>query len=109
MAPIAEESEEEDVDDTGVEDKDVDLVMTQANVSRSKAVRALKNNQNDIVNAIMVSTTKHSKFFLKKITIKPNKSIRRNDDCKSRFRIFLSDNTKIEDILGRLKFLSLIN
>lgn len=54
VAPIAEESEEEEVDDTGVEDKDVDLVMTQANVSRAKAVRALKNNQNDIVNAIMV-------------------------------------------------------
>jgi nascent polypeptide-associated complex subunit alpha len=37
-----------------VEDKDIDLVMTQANVSRSKAVKALKNNANDIVNAIMV-------------------------------------------------------
>lgn len=29
--------------------------MSQANVSRAKAVRALKNNNNDIVNAIMVS------------------------------------------------------
>uniref|UniRef100_A0A224YUJ2 Nascent polypeptide associated complex alpha polypeptide n=1 Tax=Rhipicephalus zambeziensis TaxID=60191 RepID=A0A224YUJ2_9ACAR len=29
--------------------------MSQANVSRVKAVRALKNNNNDIVNAIMVS------------------------------------------------------
>lgn len=29
--------------------------MSQANVSRAKAVRALKNNSNDIVNAIMVS------------------------------------------------------
>lgn len=28
--------------------------MSQANVSRAKAVRALKNNNNDIVNAIMV-------------------------------------------------------
>jgi len=28
--------------------------MSQASVSRAKAVRALKNNQNDIVNAIMV-------------------------------------------------------
>lgn len=54
VAPIAEESEEEEVDDSGVEDKDVDLVMSQASVSRAKAVRALKNNQNDIVNAIMV-------------------------------------------------------
>jgi len=37
-----------------VEAKDVELVMSQAGVSRSKAVQALKNNQNDIVNAIMV-------------------------------------------------------
>lgn len=53
VAPIAEESEDEEVDDTGVEDKDVELVMSQANVSRAKAIKALKNNQNDIVNAIM--------------------------------------------------------
>ncbi|XP_013384299.1 nascent polypeptide-associated complex subunit alpha-like [Lingula anatina] len=54
--PIQEESDEEEVDDTGVEAKDVELVMSQANVSRSKAVRALKNNSNDIVNAIMELT-----------------------------------------------------
>lgn len=42
------------MDDSGVEDKDIELVMQQANVSRAKAVRALKNNGNDIVNAIMV-------------------------------------------------------
>lgn len=34
----------------------MDLVMSQANVSRGKAIKALKNNQNDIVNAIMVSS-----------------------------------------------------
>lgn len=56
VAPIQEESEEEDIDDTGVEDEDVDLVMSQANVSRGKAIKALKNNQNDIVNAIMELT-----------------------------------------------------
>lgn len=44
------------VDETGVEVKDIELVMSQANVSRAKAVRALKNNSNDIVNAIMVSS-----------------------------------------------------
>lgn len=43
------------VDETGVEAKDIELVMSQANVSRAKAVKALKNNSNDIVNAIMVS------------------------------------------------------
>uniref|UniRef100_A0A8C5B9H8 NAC-A/B domain-containing protein n=1 Tax=Gadus morhua TaxID=8049 RepID=A0A8C5B9H8_GADMO len=51
---VQEESEEEEVDETGVEVKDIELVMSQANVSRAKAVRALKNNNNDIVNAIMV-------------------------------------------------------
>lgn len=43
------------VDDTGVEQKDIELVMSQANVSKAKAVKALLNNNNDIVNAIMVS------------------------------------------------------
>ena len=43
------------VDESGIEAKDIELVMSQASVSRAKAVRALKNNQNDIVNAIMVS------------------------------------------------------
>ena len=40
--------------------KDIELVMSQANVSRAKAVRALKNNNNDIVNAIMVSIFYHT-------------------------------------------------
>ncbi|XP_047186786.1 nascent polypeptide-associated complex subunit alpha isoform X3 [Scophthalmus maximus] len=53
---VQEESEEEEVDETGVEVKDIELVMSQANVSRAKAVRALKNNNNDIVNAIMELT-----------------------------------------------------
>lgn len=56
-ATIAEESEEEgEIDESGVEAKDIELVMSQANVSRGKAVRALKNNNNDIVNAIMELT-----------------------------------------------------
>jgi nascent polypeptide-associated complex subunit alpha len=54
-ATIPEESDDE-VDETGIESKDIELVMSQANVPRSKAVRALKNNQNDIVNAIMELT-----------------------------------------------------
>nr|XP_009682509.1 PREDICTED: nascent polypeptide-associated complex subunit alpha-like [Struthio camelus australis] len=53
---IKEESEEEEeVDETGLEVRDIELVMAQANVSRPKAVRALRHNNNDIVNAIMVS------------------------------------------------------
>lgn len=48
-----EEDDGEEVDDTGLEAKDIELVMTQANVSRKKAVKALKDNDNDIVNSIM--------------------------------------------------------
>jgi len=48
--------EEEEVDATGVEEKDINLVMTQANVSRSKAVNALKKAEGDIVSAIMELT-----------------------------------------------------
>ncbi|MBN3300836.1 NACAD protein, partial [Amia calva] len=54
---IKEESEdEEEVDEAGLEVRDIELVMAQANVSRSKAVRALRHNNNDIVNAIMELT-----------------------------------------------------
>lgn len=54
---IEEESEDdEDIDATGVQNKDIELVVSQANVSRKKAIKALKNNNNDIVNAIMELT-----------------------------------------------------
>jgi nascent polypeptide-associated complex subunit alpha len=53
---IAEEEEDdEEVDATGVEEKDIEIVVTQSNVSRKRAIKALKNNNNDIINAIMVS------------------------------------------------------
>ncbi|KAI5295065.1 GAL4 enhancer protein [Ascosphaera acerosa] len=48
-----EDDDNEEVDETGVEAKDIELVMAQANVSRKKAVKALKAFDNDIVNAIM--------------------------------------------------------
>ncbi|KAK0593093.1 hypothetical protein LWI29_030747 [Acer saccharum] len=51
------DEEEEDVDETGVEPKDIDLVLTQAGVSRGRAVKALKANNGDIVSAIMELTT----------------------------------------------------
>jgi nascent polypeptide-associated complex subunit alpha len=54
--PSTEETDDGDLDESGVEAKDIELVMQQANVSRRKAVQALKNNQNDIVNAIMELT-----------------------------------------------------
>ncbi|XP_055624767.1 nascent polypeptide-associated complex subunit alpha [Toxorhynchites rutilus septentrionalis] len=55
VAPIAEEDEEE-VDETGLNDKDIELVMQNANVPRAKAIRALKENSYDVVNAIMELT-----------------------------------------------------
>jgi len=56
---IIEEEEDDDdaeVDATGVEDKDIDLVVQQANCNRNKAIKALKKNNGDIVNAIMELT-----------------------------------------------------
>lgn len=49
-----EEEDDEEVDATGVEEKDIDIVVQQANVSRKRAIKALKKNNMDIVNAIMV-------------------------------------------------------
>lgn len=48
-----DEEEEGEVDESGLEAKDIELVMAQANVSRKKAVKALRENDNDIVNSIM--------------------------------------------------------
>ena len=59
LAKLAEKPSIEEVDDngkvdeTGVEPKDVDIVMSQAGVSRAKAVKALKTNDGHIVNALM--------------------------------------------------------
>lgn len=54
--PSSTAQDDEDVDETGVEPKDIELVMTQAGVSRSKAVKALKAVDGDIVTAIMELT-----------------------------------------------------
>ncbi|EPY22881.1 nascent polypeptide-associated complex subunit alpha [Strigomonas culicis] len=50
------EDDGEAVDAGDLQDKEIDVVMTQANVSRNKAIKALKNNSGDIVNAIMELT-----------------------------------------------------
>eukprot|EP01110_Echinostelium_bisporum_P003231 TRINITY_DN17897_c0_g1_i1.p1 TRINITY_DN17897_c0_g1~~TRINITY_DN17897_c0_g1_i1.p1 ORF type:complete len:203 (+),score=103.11 TRINITY_DN17897_c0_g1_i1:28-609(+) len=56
-APEAKEAapadSNEPVDETGVEAKDIELVMTQTKATRAEAVKALKNHKGDIVNAIM--------------------------------------------------------
>ncbi len=55
-AAVPEDDEEGDEDESGVEANDIELVMTQANVSRKKAVKALKAADGDIVSAIMELT-----------------------------------------------------
>ncbi|XP_022154547.1 nascent polypeptide-associated complex subunit alpha-like protein 1 [Momordica charantia] len=54
--PSAVAQDDEEVDETGVEPKDIELVMTQAGVSRPRAVKALKAADGDIVSAIMELT-----------------------------------------------------
>ena len=57
VASITEEVDEgEEVDMEVLEEKDVDLVATQANVSKGKAAAALKASDGDIVSAIMELT-----------------------------------------------------
>lgn len=55
-AAAAVADDDEEVDATGVDEKDIELVVSQAGVSRSAAVKALKNNDGDMVNAIMELT-----------------------------------------------------
>merc|ERR1712232_1484632 len=42
-----------EVDESGIEPKDIELVMSQVSCSKAKAVAALRANNNDIVEAIM--------------------------------------------------------
>ena len=58
-AEVADAGSEEGgdaVDETGLEAKDIELVMSQAGCSRSAAVKALKENDGDLVNSIMSLT-----------------------------------------------------
>eukprot|EP00441_Pelagodinium_beii_P045658 CAMPEP_0197623528 /NCGR_PEP_ID=MMETSP1338-20131121/3520_1 /TAXON_ID=43686 ORGANISM="Pelagodinium beii, Strain RCC1491" /NCGR_SAMPLE_ID=MMETSP1338 /ASSEMBLY_ACC=CAM_ASM_000754 /LENGTH=205 /DNA_ID=CAMNT_0043193531 /DNA_START=66 /DNA_END=680 /DNA_ORIENTATION=- len=54
-AVAIEEVDEGEVDEEGVEAKDIDLVMSQVSCTRGKAVAALRANNNDIVEAIITS------------------------------------------------------
>jgi nascent polypeptide-associated complex subunit alpha len=49
----ASEGGDADEDATGIEEKDIKLVMDQAGVERGRAIAALKKNSSDIVSAIM--------------------------------------------------------
>lgn len=53
-ADLSDDNEE--LDSAGLEDKDIELTMTQANVSRNKAIKALREHNNDMVEAIMALT-----------------------------------------------------
>jgi len=48
-----EPDEDEQADSQGIEENDIQLVMSQSKASRSKAIKALRKCNNDIVNAIM--------------------------------------------------------
>jgi nascent polypeptide-associated complex subunit alpha len=54
--PDLEAPEEGPVDETGVDPKEVELVMAQVNCSRAKAVRVLKESGGDLINAIMAAS-----------------------------------------------------
>merc|ERR1712176_1203454 len=59
LATIEDENEDDEnveVSTDGVAEKDIELVIQQAGVTKTKAIKALKNNGNDIVNAIMELT-----------------------------------------------------
>jgi nascent polypeptide-associated complex subunit alpha len=57
VAPQQQPLEEEtSVDESGVDANDIKLVVDQAHCTRARAVAALRNNGNDIVNAIMELT-----------------------------------------------------
>ncbi|EAZ62796.1 GAL4 enhancer protein [Scheffersomyces stipitis CBS 6054] len=50
---IEEEEEEGEVDESGLDAKDIDIIVEQTQVSRAKAVKALRKHDGDMVNAIM--------------------------------------------------------
>lgn len=53
-ATVQEVAEEDSsVDASGLEEKDIKIVMEQGNVTRTKAIQTLRTNNGDIVNAIM--------------------------------------------------------
>ncbi|GME73954.1 unnamed protein product [Ambrosiozyma monospora] len=56
-AAAGAEEDDGEVDESGVDAGDIDIIVEQTNVSRAKAVKALKENKGDMVNAIMSLTT----------------------------------------------------
>lgn len=52
-AETADADDDEAADATGLEESDITVIMEQTNTSRNKAIKALKEHNGDIVNAIM--------------------------------------------------------
>lgn len=52
----ASDEPEGEVDATGVDEQDIDTVMKQTSCSKAKAIKALKEHNGDIVNAIMAAS-----------------------------------------------------
>lgn len=50
---VEEIVDEDDVDEAGLDPKDIEIIIEQTQVSRGKAVKALRDNKGDMVNAIM--------------------------------------------------------
>lgn len=48
-----EDDDDEEIDTDGLNESDIKIVMEQANVTRSKAIKSLKEHDNDVVNTIM--------------------------------------------------------
>ena len=53
---MPEDEVDEKINDDALDAKDIELVMSQANVNKSRAIKALRNSGNDVVNAIMELT-----------------------------------------------------
>merc|ERR1711977_428795 len=53
LLEAVEGDDDGDEDAGGLDDNDIELVVKQACVSKAKAIKALKQNDNDVVNAIM--------------------------------------------------------
>ncbi|KAF1827868.1 ATP synthase D chain, mitochondrial [Dissoconium aciculare CBS 342.82] len=94
-----EEDDGEEVDDTGLEAKDIELVMAQASVSRKKAIKALKENDNDIRSAALKIDWANlgTKLGLRGNTASALAAFKkRNDDARRRVQI-LSEQAQTVD------------
>ncbi|KAG8905970.1 GAL4 enhancer protein [Tulasnella sp. 403] len=56
VPPLEPVEDDEAVDETGLDPKEIETVMTQTECTRAKAVQALKASGGDLVNAIMAAS-----------------------------------------------------